>query len=70
VVDALAAMEDRPWPDYHNGKPITGRGVAKLLAPLGIKPTQITLAGSHRPNGYMASRFEDAFKRYLPGKQS
>jgi hypothetical protein len=69
VVKALADLEDRPWPDYHNGKPITGRGVAKLLAPFGIKPTQITLAGSRRPNGYIARHFEEAFERYIRRRQ-
>jgi Protein of unknown function (DUF3631) len=69
VVRALNGMEDRPWPDYHHGKPITGRGVAKLLAPFGIKPTQIALTDSRRPNGYIESRFREAFERYIPRKQ-
>jgi hypothetical protein len=69
VVRALANMEDRPWPDYHNGNPITGRGIAKLLAPFGIRPTQISIAGRHRPNGYVASRFDEVFDRYIPRNQ-
>jgi putative DNA primase/helicase len=68
VIEALARLEERPWPDYHNGKPITARGVVKLLAPFKIKPTQIAISGGHRPNGYFASSFQEAFERYLPRK--
>ena len=31
IVDAFAQMEDRPWPEWKNGKPITPRQLAKLL---------------------------------------
>ncbi len=68
VVNALVAMEHRPWPDYHNGKPITGRGVAKLLAPFGIRPTQISIGGSRRPNGYLPKHFDEAFARYISAR--
>jgi putative DNA primase/helicase len=61
----LGAMEDRPWPEWKSGKPITPRQVAKLLGPFGIAPTTIrTMAGTAK--GYLASQFEDAFRRYLP----
>jgi hypothetical protein len=33
ITDALAQMEDRPWPEWKGGKPITPRQLAKLLEP-------------------------------------
>lgn len=64
IVQDLTAMEDRPWPEWRSGKPITPRQVAKLLGPFGIAPTTIrTMAGTAK--GYLASQFEDVFRRYL-----
>ena len=51
------------------GKAITANGLARLLAPFGIKPGTIRTAGS-TPKGYHIAQFEDAFARYLPGEQS
>ena len=61
----LAEMEDRPWPEYRKGKPITPRQLASLLAPFGMTPGTIrTETGT--PKGYSRAKFEDAFKRYTP----
>ncbi len=58
-------MEDRPWPEWKSGKPITLRQVAKLLGPFGIAPSTIrTMAGTAK--GYLLNQFEEAFRRYLP----
>jgi putative DNA primase/helicase len=43
ITEALAKMEDRPWPEWKGGKPITPRQLAKLLDPLGVVPTTIRL---------------------------
>lgn len=32
IVSALVEMDTRPWPEFQKGKPITGRGIARLLA--------------------------------------
>ena len=61
----LAEMEDRPWPEYRKGKPITPRQLASLLAPFVIVPGTIrTETGT--PKGYTRAKFEDSFKRYAP----
>ncbi len=61
----LSDMEDRPWPEFRKGKPITARQLARLLAPFGITPGTIrTEFGT--PKGYTRAKFEDAFKRYVP----
>ena len=41
MISALVAMEDRPWPEWRHGKPITPRQLAKLLEPFDIKPDQL-----------------------------
>jgi putative DNA primase/helicase len=40
----LSEMEDRPWPEWHQGRPITAPQVAKLLEPFGIRPGSIRRA--------------------------
>ena len=66
IAEALAEMEDRPWPEHTHGKPITPRGLAKLLAPFKIFPKQVRV-GHRRANGYAPEQFAATFERYLPG---
>lgn len=64
----LARMEDRPWPEWRNGKPITPRQVARLLEPFGIKPSTMRI-GRRPAKGYDVMEFSDPFARYLgPGE--
>ena len=58
-------MEDRPWPEYRKGKPITPRQLAKLLAPFGISPGTVRTE-SGTPKGYIRAKLEGFFKRYAP----
>jgi putative DNA primase/helicase len=58
-------MEDRPWPEWRHGKPITVRQVARLLKPFGITPGTIRTQDS-TPKGYYLTAFDDAFSRYPP----
>jgi putative DNA primase/helicase len=67
LVEALVAIEGRPWAEWRSGKAITANGFARLLAPFAIKPGTIRTA-SGTPKGYMIVQFEDAFARYLPGE--
>jgi len=66
LVAALIAIEGRAWAEWRGGKAITANGLARLLAPFGIKPGTIRIGGE-TPKGYQLSQFEDAFARYLPG---
>ena len=62
----LTAREDRPWATWRkDDKPITGRGLARLLGPLGVHPGK---QGDVR--GYRTDAFEDAMSRYLPSHVS
>jgi Protein of unknown function (DUF3631) len=62
----LNEREDRPWPEYRDGKKLTQRQLAKLLEPFDIAPGTIRTASQKTPKGYYLAAFEDAFKRYLP----
>ena len=64
LVDRLVRMEDRPWPEWRQGKPITVRQVARLFRPFEIKPKNIKIQGKV-PKGYRLDDFDDAFARYL-----
>ena len=65
IAENLAEMEERPWPEFHSGRPITVRQVARLLRPFGIKPKTIR-TGANRTKGYLSEQFRDAFERYIP----
>ena len=66
IIAALHKREDRPWSEWKAGKPITGRQVAALLKPLGVKTNQTVRRGIEHDKGYRIEWFEDAFTRYLP----
>jgi hypothetical protein len=57
-------MEDRPWPEWKNGKPLTKTQLARLLSRFGIKPKGVRI-GNETPRGYERKQFDDAFSRYL-----
>ena len=64
LVAALSEIEDRPWPEWRNGKAISAVQVARLLKPFGIKPKNIRDVSVFK--GYEQSDFDDAISRYLP----
>jgi len=65
LTKALGEMEDRPWPEFRNGKEITTRQMAKLLKPFSVTPKLIR-DGGEVFRGYIKKDFTDAFSRYLP----
>jgi hypothetical protein len=70
ILADLSKRDDRPWSEWKNGKPITGRQVATLLKPLGITTNQTVRRGSDHDKGYRREWFDDVFVRYLPALQS
>ena len=65
ICDALARMEDRPWPEWKKtGRPITTAALARQLAHFKIKPEGIRI-GDKTPKGYKINQFGDTFTRYL-----
>jgi putative DNA primase/helicase len=59
----LKGMSDRPWADWSKGRPISQRGIARLLKPFGIASKQIRI-GEFNGRGYEMEDFQDAFSRY------
>lgn len=57
---ALCELEESPWNEWRGGRPISTRGIAKLLKPYGITPKR-----DRTNNVYRRMDFTDAFNRYL-----
>jgi hypothetical protein len=64
LVNLLGDMNDRPWAEWKNGKPLTETGLARLLRPFGVVPQQKQIDGI-RFRGYFRADFEDAWERYI-----
>jgi hypothetical protein len=67
MINALIAIEERPWAEWKRGKPMSPNSLARQLAPFGIAPETIRV-GDKTPKGYLLAHFQDAFTRYLPGE--
>lgn len=66
IVKALGQMEERPWPEWKQGKPITAVQLARLLRPFHVKPENMRVTGVNGVSkGYTADSFGDAWARYL-----
>lgn len=70
LCEYLAGREDRPWPEWKGGKPITKAQLARALAPFGIKPRTIRLTSGATPKGYHRDDFADAWSRYAKAPQT
>ena len=64
LIYSLCEDEEKRWATYNNGKPLTPRQLANLLAPYGIKPKTVRF-GNNTPKGYEITQFVDVFARYL-----
>ncbi len=65
ICDRLAEVEDRPWPEWKNSKPITVRQLARQLEGFPVRPGTIRTGGA-TIKGYRQEAFKDAWSRYLP----
>jgi hypothetical protein len=70
IIAYLVGLDDRPWPEFRAGKPITKAQLARLLRPLRILSGTIRLGDGRTPKGYYRRVFEDAFARYRPPEQN
>ena len=64
ILPALVAMEEHPWSEWSRGRPLSPRGLAKLLKDFGIVPGSIRPKGGGTPKGYKRAAFEPVWKRY------
>ena len=65
IVNVLGEMEDRPWPEWKKGHPITARQLARILRPFDVKPKKIRFDDGPA-QGYLLADLKDAFSRYVP----
>jgi Protein of unknown function (DUF3631) len=70
LVEALAAIEGRPWAEWRAGKgaspkPISPNQLARLLRPFQIMTNTTIRIGSKTVKGYRRDQFEQAWQRYL-----
>jgi putative DNA primase/helicase len=61
LVEALNDNEAWPWGEWRQGKPISPRGVAKILLRYGVKAHK-----ARNANEYRIADFADAWSRYAP----
>jgi hypothetical protein len=64
LIEQLAEMSERPWPDVCRGRPITERWLARNLAAFRIHSKTLRI-GDDRAKGYERADFSEAFERYL-----
>ena len=69
IIQMLTALEERPWPEWRHGKPITAPQLARALAPFGVRPGTIR-RGNVTAKGYYKDAFTEAWGRYLPPSPS
>ena len=65
ICTALALLEDKPWPEYSRGAPITPTQLAKLLKPFGVRPKTIRIEADTK-KGYRLTDLAEHFERYIP----
>lgn len=68
IVKRLGDMEERPWPEWRHGKPMTPPQLARALAPFGVRPRPLRMPGEEFARGYQREDFAEAWARYLPAE--
>jgi hypothetical protein len=61
LLESLQGIESSPWSEWRQGKPLTARGMARLLDPFGVKPDRTRVM-----RGYARVEFADAWSRFVP----
>jgi Protein of unknown function (DUF3631) len=66
AIEFLTSLDERPWPEWKNGKPLTKAGLARLLSTFGILSGTVRLDDGRTLKGYKREDFKEAFEQYLP----
>ena len=69
IVEALGEMDDRPWPEWKNSKPLSKAELSRLLKSFDIKPGLIRPSGGKPVRGYRLEHLRDTFNRYPPADE-
>jgi putative DNA primase/helicase len=71
TVDLLARLTadpERPWVEWHNGKPLSPKRLSALLVDFGIISVNVNPPGLAQGKGYRRADFEAAWDAYCPGQ--
>jgi putative DNA primase/helicase len=68
AIEYLTGLDERPWPEWKSGKPLTKAGLARLLSAFEILSGTIRLDDGRTLKGYKREDFSEAFEQYLPAK--
>lgn len=63
LLEHLNANDSAPWCEFTHGKPLSARGLARMLAPFGIRPAHFREA-ARTIRGYTRTSFHDTWERY------
>ncbi len=66
AIEFLTGLDERPWPEWKNGKPLTKVGLARQLSTFGILSGTVRLDDGRTLKGYKREDFKEAFEQYLP----
>jgi hypothetical protein len=69
IVRRLGQMEERPWPEWRHGRPMTAPQLARALAPFGVRPATHRF-GQDTAKGYHRDDFAEVWARYLPAENT
>ena len=70
ILEALHAMEGRPWSEWKHDKPLSPRGLATLLKPFTVRPTTFRQPHSGTQKGYRREQLEPVWRAYLQERGS
>jgi putative DNA primase/helicase len=66
LADKLNADPEKPWVEWHHGKPLTQKQLAGLLRPFGVVSETVSAPGQKDAKGYKRARFKDVWEQYCP----
>jgi putative DNA primase/helicase len=69
LCERLGKMEERPWPEWKAGKPMTPPQLARALKPFGVRPGTVR-QGQQTAKGYYRDALDEAWNRYLSKKSA
>ncbi|MGE4558904.1 MAG: DUF3631 domain-containing protein [Desulfobulbus sp.] len=68
LIRALCDDDEKAWPTFNRGNPITPRQLANKLKGYGINSTTLRFRHAGLAKGYERKQFEEAFSRYIPSE--
>ncbi len=66
IMQALLAMQERPWSECNHGRALSRHGLASLLRPFSIVTGKNVRRGAKTGKGFALDEFLAAFVSYLP----